>query len=107
MTFCGSLETNCLSIIKEASMSRPTLTDTNPVELKHYSFIMSIDNCYMKLKHWWNIFHLTVNANSVVQNSVQIKNGIMVNANVSVKSIVRVKIILGILADVFVRTEDI
>ena len=48
--------------------------------------------------------NVTVNANSTVQLAIQIKNGIIINANASVKSIVRVKkIIVGILANIFVR----
>ena len=53
----------------------------------------------MKQKHWWNISHVTVNANSIVQHVIQIKNGINKHDNVSVKLIVSAKnIIVGILA---------
>ena len=75
-------------------MVRPTLIDMNPVELKYYPFMISLNKCTvscnvlspkisvpketkdiyvkaccmirnkMKLKQWQNIFHLTVNANS-------------------------------------------
>ena len=55
----------------------------------------------MKLKQWQNIFHVTVNANSIVEYRIQIKNGMIKHANVNVKIIVRAKkIIVGIL---FVR----
>ena len=59
----------------------------------------------MKLKQWQNIFHGIVNENSIiVQNVIQIKNGMIKHVNVSVKIIVRVKkIIIRILAHVFVR----
>ena len=45
----------------------------------------------MKLKQWRNIFHVIVNANSIVQDVIQIKNRIMRHANVSVKIIVSAK----------------
>ena len=59
----------------------------------------------MKLKQWQNIFHGIVNENSIiVQNVIQIKNGMIKHVNVNVKIIVRVKkIIIRILAHVFVR----
>ena len=58
----------------------------------------------MKLKQWENIFHVIVNANSIVQHVIQSKNGIIKDVNVNVKNIVSVKnIIVGILAHVFVE----
>ena len=59
----------------------------------------------MKLQQWQNIFHGIVNENSIiVQNVIQIKNGMIKHVNVNVKIIVRVKkIIIRILAHVFVR----
>ena len=59
----------------------------------------------MKLKQWQNIFDLIVNASSIVQHAIQIKNGIMKHMNVSVKIILsaKKKNIAGILAHVFVR----
>ena len=48
------------------------------------------------------MFHATINANSIVQHVIQIKNGIMYN--VSVKSMASTKrITVGIPAHVFVR----
>ena len=41
----------------------------------------------MKLKQWQNIFQVTVNASSIVQHVIQIKNGIMKHVNVTVKMI--------------------
>ena len=38
---------------------------------------------------------MIVNANSIVQHVIQIKNGIMINVNVSGKSIAHVKTIIG------------
>ena len=63
----------------------------------------------MKLKQLLNIFHVIVNANSIVQIAIQIKNGMKKTklANVNVKIIIRAKkIIVGILAHVFMRKES-
>ena len=64
----------------------------------------------MKLKQWQNIFHMIVNASSIVQHVIQINNGIMSMeyVNVIVKIIGSVKsIIVGILPHVFVRISSI
>ena len=62
----------------------------------------------MKLKQWQNIFHVIANANSIVQYENQIENGIIKHANVNVKIIIQAKkIIVGILAHVFVRIVNI
>ena len=62
----------------------------------------------MKLKKWQNIFHVSVNAKAIVQHVIQTKNGIIKHVNVSLKTIVSAKnIIVGILADVFVRMVSI
>ena len=62
----------------------------------------------MKLKQLHNIFHPIVNANSIVQHVIQIKNGIVKHVNGNVKIIISVKnIIVGILAHVFVRIVSI
>ena len=62
----------------------------------------------MKLKQRKYIFHVIVNAISVVQHVIQIKNRIMKHVNVNVKIIINTKkIIVGILAHVFVRIESI
>ena len=46
---------------------------------------------------------MILKANSIVQLTIQIKNGIMINVNAGVKSIVHAKkIMFGILAHVFV-----
>ena len=51
---------------------------------------------------------MIVNANSIVQHIIQIKNEIMINVNVSLKSIVcGKKIITGFLENVFVRRVGI
>ena len=58
----------------------------------------------MKIKDWKNLFHAIENADSIVQQAFQIKNGIMIYVNVSVKSIARAKnIIAGILAHVLMK----
>ena len=62
----------------------------------------------MKLEQHKNIFHVVVNANSVVQHVIQIKNGIIKQVNVNVKIIVSAEnIIVEILAYVFVRMVSI
>ena len=48
----------------------------------------------MKLKQWQNIFHMILNANSIVQHVIQIKNWIIKDANVNVKTIVSAKEII-------------
>ena len=51
---------------------------------------------------------MIVNANSLVQNVIQIKKGIIINVNVSVKGIISVKrIIAEILPHGFVRMVSI
>ena len=42
----------------------------------------------MKLKQWQNIFNVIVNANSIAQNVIQIKNGIINYVDVNVKIII-------------------
>ena len=55
-----------------------------------------------------HIFHVIVNANSITQHVIQIKNVIIKYLNVNVKIILSVKnIIVGILAHVFVRIANI
>ena len=52
-----------------------------------------------------NTFHVIVNANSIVQHVIQIKNGIIKHVNVNVRIIIsEKKIIVGIL---FVRIASI
>ena len=58
----------------------------------------------MKLKQWHNIFHVTVNANSIIQHVIQNEKRMTKHVNVSVKTIVSAeKTIVGILAHIFVR----
>ena len=60
----------------------------------------------MKLNQSQNIFHVIVKAKSTVQQIIQINNGVIKHVNVNVKIIINAKkIITGILAQAFVRTE--
>ena len=62
----------------------------------------------IKLKQWQNVFRVIINANSIVQHVIQIKNGIIKHVNVNLKLILSAKkIIAGILARVFVRIVSI
>ena len=62
----------------------------------------------MKQKRWSNVFHVIVNAKSIVQHIIQIKNGIIINFHASVKVIIREKFfIVGILPHVFVKRASI
>ena len=57
----------------------------------------------MNLKQRQNMFHVTVNANAIVQLAFQVKNGIIKLVNVNVKIIVHAKrIIVGILGYGFI-----
>ena len=38
-------QTKCLSLNDEPCMVRPTFIDLNPVELKHYLIMISLDKC--------------------------------------------------------------
>ena len=62
----------------------------------------------MKLKQWQNIFHVILNANSIVQLAIQIKNRITKHANANVNNYCTCKnIIVGVLSDVFARIASI
>ena len=39
------VRTKCLSLNDELCMVRPTLIDLNPVELRYYPFMISLDRC--------------------------------------------------------------
>ena len=45
LSFSSSLATKSLSLNNKPCMVRPTLIDLNPVELKYYSFMISLDKC--------------------------------------------------------------
>ena len=86
-----------MSLNDKLCMVRPTLIDLNPVEFKYYPYMISLDKCSgscnvsspkicvlkknkrhnvkaftmittkMKVKQWQNVFHVIVNAYSIVQ----------------------------------------
>ena len=45
LSFSSSLATKCLFLNDEPCMVRPTLIDLNPVELKYYPFMISLNKC--------------------------------------------------------------
>ena len=45
LSFSEYLATKCLFLNDEPCMVRPTLIDLNPVELKYYLFMISLDKC--------------------------------------------------------------
>ena len=91
-----SLATKCVSLNKVPCMIRPPLIDLNPIELKYYPLMISIDK---------------FSKSSTVADDLSTKisvPSIMKQVNMSVKIIVREKkIIAGILAHVFVKMVSI
>ena len=58
----------------------------------------------MKLKQWLDKFPVIINANTIVQHVIQVKNGITKHVNVNLKiNVTAKKIMVGILAHLFVR----
>ena len=45
LSFSESLATKCLFLNDEPFSFRPTLVDINPIELKYYSFMVSLNKC--------------------------------------------------------------
>ena len=45
LRFIESLATKCVSLNDEPCMVIPTLIDLNPVELKYYPFMFSLNKC--------------------------------------------------------------
>ena len=118
LNFSSSLATKCLCLNDEPCMVRPSLIDLNPVELKYYPFMISLDKCHgsfialspkicvskktkeinvkvfniitntNEAKKWQNKFHAIANANSILELAIQIKKGIIDYVNVSVKILV-------------------
>ena len=43
LSFISSLATKCMSLNEEPCIFRPTPIDSNPVELKYYPFMVSLD----------------------------------------------------------------
>ena len=63
LCFSSSLATKYLFLNDETCMARPTLIDWNPVELKYYLLMISLNKC---TESFMCILHVTVNANSIV-----------------------------------------
>ena len=45
MRFGGSLGTECMTLNNQPYMTRPIIINLNPVELKYYQFVFSLDAC--------------------------------------------------------------
>ena len=45
LIFSSFLATKCLSLNDEPCTVRPTLIDLNPIELKYYPFMISLEKC--------------------------------------------------------------
>ena len=45
LSFSESLSTKCLFLNDEPCMVRPALIDMNPIELKNYPFMISLNKC--------------------------------------------------------------
>ena len=45
LSFNESLAIKCLFLNEQQYMVRPTIFDMNPVELKYYSFMISLNKC--------------------------------------------------------------
>ena len=45
LSFSESLAIKCLFLNEQRYMVRPTIFDMNPVELKYYSFMISLNKC--------------------------------------------------------------
>ena len=45
LSFSVSLATKCLFLNDEPCMVRPTLINMNPIELKYYPFMISLNKC--------------------------------------------------------------
>ena len=45
LSFGGSWASTCTFLNNESCKARPTTTDLNPVELKYYLFMISLDKC--------------------------------------------------------------
>ena len=118
--------TKCLSLNDEACMVWPTLIDLNSLELEYYPFMISLENmCFKKAKGInFKAFNVITNKNeaktiakhiprdwkckfnSTTCNSNQKWNNKHVNMNVKIMISAK-KIIVGILAHIFVRIASI
>ena len=86
----------------------PKICASRKTKDKNLKAFNMITKTKIKLKQWQNIFHVILNANSIVQHVTQIKNGIIKHVNVNKNIIVHAKeITVGILAHVFMRIANI
>ena len=122
-------KTKFLFLNYDPCMVGPSLINLNHVELKYYPFMISIDKYSRSCNAWYakisvlkqakdvnikafniiankneakameNIFHMIVNAVSLKQYVIQMKNGITKHVNVNVKNTVHTRSnIVGILS---------
>ena len=73
-------------------------------DVKVFDMVTNKNEAKTMRKH----IHLIINANSIAQHVIQIKNEMMKHVNVNAKIVISAKkIIVGILVYVFVRIENI
>ena len=117
MSFSGFLAAKCVSLNEEKCMVRPTLIDLTPLELKYYPFMISLNKCTgscnalspkrfvskeakdinvkalnmitnkNEVKTMEKIFHLTLNAKSIVRHVIQMKTWIIKHVKVHVRNV--------------------
>ena len=46
LSFGESLARKCVSLNNESCVSRPTLIDSNPIELNYYPFMINLNKCF-------------------------------------------------------------
>ena len=77
LSFSRSLATKCVSLNDKPYMIRPTLIDLNPVELKYYPFMISLDKCSgvlsPKISVPKQIKDINVKAFSITTNEMKLK----------------------------------
>ena len=96
--------TKCLSLNDETYMVRPSLIDFNPVELRSYPFMISLDKCSgncnvlsqnnmcSKKTKVFKVFNMITNRNEAktiakhIQQVISIKIGMIKHVTVNVKS---------------------
>ena len=84
--------------------SKCVAKETKQIHTKVFNVITNTDEA----KKVASIFHVTVNASSIVKNVIHLKNEIIKHVTVNVKIITTAKkIIVGILAHVFVIIANI
>ena len=84
--------------------SKCVAKETKQIHTKAFNVITNTDEA----KKVASIFHVIVNASSIVKNVIHLKNGIKKHVTVNVKIITSAKkIIVGILAHVFVIIANI